>query len=363
MRRHLLCLLALNAVGAACTDRNPTGPVPAFDLNLPGAGVPGVSVMSQNLYIGADVDVVIGALASPDPGDDFPALLSAIETLGKTDFPARARAVADKIAHARPHAVGLQEVENLNIDLTGLGLPVVIHLDFLAILQAELAARGLHYTVAAQVQNIVAAPFPGISLVDYDALLLDTDRVTIGSAGGQNFAVNVGVVAPGVELKRGWVWARVTIGGEPYTFVNTHPEPDLGGAHLEGLRALQIGELVGTLAGDGRVIMLGDFNDVPGSLMHQVVMGAGFTDVWAALHPGAIGYTCCHLADLSDQIAAFSQRIDYVFARGLGSPPGRALGQIDRFGEVPGDRVPGPAYPIWPSDHAGLVATLIQPER
>jgi endonuclease/exonuclease/phosphatase family protein len=351
----LVCVLA--ALTAACVDRSPTGAIPAFAINSL-AGGPGVSVMSQNLYVGADVDVVIGALASPDPADDFPALLAAIETLGKTDFPARARAVADRIARARPHVVGLQEVETLNIDLTGLGLPVVIHLDFEAILQAELAARGLHYTLAARVQNIVAAPFPGISLVDHDILLLDADRVTLGSSGAQNFAVNVGVVAPGVELRRGWVWARVTIGGEPYTFVNTHAEADLGGLHLAGLRALQLAELVGTVAGDARVIMVGDFNDVPGSPMHQVVAGAGFTDVWAALRPGVIGYTCCHRADLSDQIAPFSQRIDYVFTRGVGSPAGRVLGQIDRFGEVPGDRVAGPAYPIWPSDHAGMVATL-----
>ena len=86
-------------------------------------------------------------------------------------------------------------------------------LDFLAMLQAKLAARGLNYALAAQVQNITAVPFPGISLVDHDAMLVDADRVTVASAGGQNFAINVGVVAPGVELKRGWVWARTTIDG------------------------------------------------------------------------------------------------------------------------------------------------------
>ena len=39
---------------------------------------------------------------------------------------------------------------------------------------------------------------------------------------------------------------------------------------------------------------------------------AGFTDVWAALHPQQAGLTCCHLADLSDARANFDQRIDYV---------------------------------------------------
>jgi endonuclease/exonuclease/phosphatase family metal-dependent hydrolase len=321
------------------------------------AGASDITVMTQNLYVGADVDRVIGALASPDPNDDVPALLFAIQTLAETDFPARAEAVADAIARGRPQVVGLQEVSVIDIDLTGLGLPVLVHLDFLAILQAKLAERGLHYDLAAQVQNITARPLPGISLVDHDAMLVDADRVTVASAGGQNFAVNVGVVAPGIELTRGWVFARVTIEGEPYTFVSLHAEADLAGAHLDGLRALQLGEVVGTVSGDERVVMMGDFNDVPGSLMYQVVMGAGFTDVWAALRPGVIGFTCCHSANLSDQVADFTQRIDYVFARS-NTGPGKLKGTIDRFGDVPADRLAGPAHPIWPSDHAGVTATL-----
>lgn len=354
-----LFLLLLAAVVAGCTDHGPTGAVPEFgarhgERGERGAGA--ITAMTQNLYVGADVDAVIGALASPDPTDDLPALLFAIQTLGKTDFPARAAAIADEIARRRPHVVGLQEVSVIDIDLTPLGLPIVVHLDFLAILQAELAERDLHYSVAATVQNIVAVPLPGISLVDYDALLVDDDRVTVASAGGQNFAANVGFVAPGVELKRGWVWARVTIDGQPYTFVSTHAEADLGGASLDGLRALQMTELVGSVASDNPVIMLGDFNDTPGSPMHQVISGAGFTDVWAALRPGTIGYTCCHLPDLSNRVADFSQRIDYIFARG--GARGRLFGKVDRFGDVPADRVPGPAYRIWPSDHAGVTATL-----
>jgi hypothetical protein len=42
----------------------------------------------------------------------------------------------------------------------------------------------------------------------------------------------------------------------------------------------------------------------------------------------------------------------------LGDASARVRGKIDRFGEVPSDRTAGPAYPIWPSDHAGLVAAV-----
>jgi len=352
----------LAAVAAACADRAPTAPVADLDAGVSSAaaGARAITVMTQNLYVGADVDAVIGALASTDPTDNIPALLFAIETLGKTDYPARAAAIADEIARRRPHVVGLQEVSMIDIDLSPLDLPVVVHLDFLAILEAKLAERGLHYSVAARVRNIEAAPFPFISLVDFDALLVDADRVSITSAGGQNFAVNVSPppVAPGVELKRGWVWADVVIDGVPYRFVNTHAEADLAGAHLETLRAIQMLELVASLPTDRPVVVVGDLNDVPGSLMYDVMAGAGFTDMWAALRPGVVGLTCCHLADLSDQVAAFYQRIDYVFTRGLSASQGRLFGKIDRFGDVPADRVAGPAYRIWPSDHAGLTATL-----
>ncbi|HEV8264877.1 MAG TPA: endonuclease/exonuclease/phosphatase family protein [Gemmatimonadales bacterium] len=353
MRRVLPLSLALAIVTLACADRAPTAATPEFKVAQADGSAGSVTVMTQNLYVGADVDAVIGALASPSPDDDVPALLFAIETLGKTDYPARADAIADEIARARPHVVGLQEVSVIDIDLTALGLPIVVDLDFLAILRAKLAERGLHYDVAAQVQNIVAAPLPGISLVDHDAILVDADRVTVTSAGGRNFTFNVGVVAPGVELKRGWVFAHATIDGQPYTFVSTHTEADLAGAHLEELRAAQVSELVASLPTDRPVVVVGDLNDIPGSLMHQVLAGARFTDAWAALRPGAIGLTCCHRPDLSDEIAPFSQRIDYVFTRGL-----EGRGKVDRFGEVPADRLAGPAYPIWPSDHAGMIATL-----
>lgn len=362
MNRLLFPLAAVVVVTAACKDLFGIRPGSWNWLTNTAqrvrADASGITVMTQNLYVGADVDAVIGALASPDPNDDVPALLFAINTLGETDFPARAEAVADAIAGARPHVVGLQEVSVIDIDLTGLGLPVVLHLDFLAILQAKLAERGLNYTLAAQVQNITAVPLPGISLVDHDAMLVDADRVTVTSAGGQNFAVNVGVVAPGVELKRGWVFARVTIDGQPYTFVSLHAEADLAGAQLDGLRAVQIGEVVGTVGGDARVVMMGDFNDVPGSSMYDVMTGAGFTDVWAALRPGVIGFTCCHLPNLSDRVARFAQRIDYVFSRGITGPGDGVFGRIDRFGDVPADRIPGPAHPLWPSDHVGVTATL-----
>ncbi|HEY3221553.1 MAG TPA: endonuclease/exonuclease/phosphatase family protein [Gemmatimonadales bacterium] len=327
------------------------------------AAVPGeISVMTQNLYVGADVDLVIRALGTADPGDDFPALLFAIETVGKTDFPARAAAIADEIARRRPHAVGLQEVSQINIDLRPLGVPAVVNQDFLALLQDALAARGVHYQVAATSDNIDVNLVSGlVRLRDHDALLIDADRVTIDAAGGQDFSVNLGQVADGVVLIRGWVFARTTIDGRSYTFASAHTEANLAGAPpglLEQIRAAQVGEMMAALGSSTPIVLMGDLNDTPGSPMYGVLASSGFTDTWTALRPGVAGQTCCHVADLSDQIANFDQRIDYVWTRGFAREDGKVTGSIDRFGNVPADRLPGPAYPIWPSDHAGLVAAL-----
>ena len=353
----LFPLVALMTAGCKIEFTKPMFPI--ADVEGQVQAPPGtISVMTQNLYVGADVDAVIVALGTPDPNDDLPALLFAIQTVEKTDFPARAGAIADRIAARRPHVVGLQEASKIDIDLTGLGVPVVIHQDFVAILEAKLAERGLHYGVAATVQNIVAAPLPGISLVDHDVMLVDLDRVTVTASGGQNFTYNVGVVAPGIELKRGWVWADANIDGLRYRFVSTHPEADLAGNTFSALRAAQVGEILASQPADRPAMIMGDLNDVPGSPMYQLLAGAGFTDSWRALRPGVIGFTCCEEPDLSNQLPALDQRIDYVFARGMGGGAAGLRGQIDRFGDVPADRVAGAAYPVWPSDHAGLVATL-----
>ena len=358
MYRHI-GPLALLTLALACADQNPLD-LPAEPADAAGAGAQRVAVLTRNLYVGADVDAVIAALASPSPDDDIAALTTAIGTLQRTDFPTRARAIAGEIARARPHAVGLQEVSDIDIDLTPLQIPVTLSLHFLPILQQALAERGLNYTVAATVKNIEANPITGVSLVDYDALLVDADRVQVTAAGSHTYALNIGQVAPGVILKRGWVTATGTINGRAYVFASTHLESG-NAPGLDQLRAGQASELAAALATTTPTILLGDLNDQPGSPMYQVLAGAGFADVWGTLRPGAAGYTCCHLADLSDHVAGFTQRLDYVLARGLGAGGKPVLGSITRIGGEPADRVDGPAGSIWPSDHAGLAAELLLP--
>ncbi len=357
---------ALSLALAACSEGPPSAPnssesslqnQPDATRHAPGAIRP-IGVMTQNLYVGADVDAIIAALASGNPAEVQAALLAAVETLQETDYPTRAAAIAREIDLTRPHVVGLQEVSTIDLNLTGLGVPFTYQVDFLPILLADLAARGLHYTVGAQVKNIVATPIEGISLVDYDAMLVDAHRVTVQSKTEQNFTFNLGEVAPGVVLKRGWVTVTATINGESYTFASTHPESGASPG-LPELRAAQVTELVASLAEDSPVIVMGDLNDEPGSPMYQVLTGAGYADVWATLRPGVRGFTAIQPPDLLNPMSHFTQRIDYIFARGMNQGHRDVLGQIFRIGYLPFEKVAGPAGKIWPSDHAGLVAYLM----
>jgi hypothetical protein len=138
--------------------------------------------------------------------------------------------------------------------------------NFLEIFLAALAARGLaNYVVAAEVTNIDATPAPGIRITDHDVLLVDEDRVEWNPATvvAAIYAANVGPVAPGVSLIRGFVIIDATIDGEDIRIANTHLESGSGGA-LSGLRALQAGELLSHVGTASPAILLGDFNDSAG---------------------------------------------------------------------------------------------------
>jgi endonuclease/exonuclease/phosphatase family metal-dependent hydrolase len=347
--------LLLVLVATACGTPSPLQPgQPA--ARAAGDAVAGLTVMTRNLYVGADVDAVIAALISTDPADDLPALLEAVTTLQLTDYPTRAEAFAREIARTRPDVVGLQEVSTIDIDLTPLGIPVTISQDFLAILQGALAAQGLAYTVAASVTNIDAAPIPGVRLIDKDVLLVRRGVQLVGPPVERNFSVNLGPVAPGVSLIRGWVAVRARVGDRTYQIASTHLESgSLPGLDL--LRAAQAAELAASLDRSLPAIVMGDLNDFPDTPMYLAFAAAGFADSWTESHPGDLGYTCCHAVDLSNEVPNLTHRIDYVLVRsGGGSDPLRVRDRL--VGAARPERVPGPVYPLWPSDHVGVVATL-----
>jgi hypothetical protein len=354
---------ALLLLGCAADEANaPT--TAGSSSNAKGDEAERLVVMAQNFYVGADVDAILAALLG---GGDLAAVLTEqVQVLQNTDFHRRAGALADILTKDRPHAVGLMEVSTIVINIPALGLNYQI--DFLPVLMDTLTARGLPYAVAGQVTNFTVTPslpVPGtLSLTDKDVMLVDISRATVaGPVTAKKFVYNLGNIAPGVTLKRGFVMAPLLVDGDVYLVATTHLEDDLGPNDLSTLRYAQMSEIVAYADGYGvpRAVIMGDLNDVEGSLMYDVVTGAGFADLWKTLRPGTTGYTCCQFSDLSNPRQDMNQRIDFIFARGFEGPPGRAMGQIDRANYNPPDKFPGPSYPIWLSDHAGLLGTLLMP--
>jgi hypothetical protein len=73
---------------------------------------------------------------------------------------------------------------------------------------------------------------------------------------------------------------------------------------------------------------------------------------------------CCHDPDLANPTSGvLDQRLDIVFVRNRSRGSGVAGGSFTKVvGASPEDRFQGSlGQPLWPSDHAGLAASIIVP--
>src|SRR5262245_6469174 len=134
----LLKALAAAAAAAALA-------APAAQATKPHHGNHTVTVMTRNLYLGADLNPIFTA---PNPLALFGAVGAAWARVQANDFPSRAQALADEIADARPDLVGLQEAMLFRTDVPpdGPATPAeTVAYDFVGLLVAALAQRGLEY--------------------------------------------------------------------------------------------------------------------------------------------------------------------------------------------------------------------------
>jgi endonuclease/exonuclease/phosphatase family metal-dependent hydrolase len=87
---------------------------------------------------------------------------------------------------------------------------------------------------------------------------------------------------------------------------------------------------------------------------YEAFRAGGLTDTWTAAGLGNPPLTCCHLApnDLAtDPNATYTDDLDHVFTRGSFRIKSEHL-----VGNTAPNPLPEPF--IWPSDHAGVLATL-----
>lgn len=328
-----------------------------------------VTVMTQNLYLGTGLTDAFTATSAPQltaaATRDWAQVLT-------TDFPARAAALADEIAAARPDVVGLQEVSLWRDETPGDALthpaPDATHVvfDYLALLLGALRARDVPYESAtteagADLEFPYVGPSGGLDdlrLTDRDAILVRSDaagRVSNPRHGHYTAQLSEPFVTGPVESTRSW--SSVDYRPDPRTTVrifNTHLE--VGDPGTGTIQEQQGAELQAQIAASPYpVIALGDFNTPADGSPTPTYrnLAAVLHDAWTAARPTDAGATCCRAASLADPADHAQIRIDFVFTSG--SWP---VTQVTRIGDRPFRASP---RPLWVSDHDGVLARIVLP--
>jgi Endonuclease/Exonuclease/phosphatase family len=346
-----------------------------------GKGGPKVTVMTRNLFLGADLGPALAAPSIPEAIDGAGEIWNEFQA---TNFPERAVPLAREIKRVKPDLVGLQEVAlwRRQVPSDG-GAPPISPLpgatpatevvqDFLAILLAELSKAGARYEVVASQDEFAGelpvdvdgsdatgtGPLAGFG-ADFDASLTMRDvilvrkgsKVKLGATAQDHFVTrfepNVGGLP--IPVDRGWVSVEARVGAFQFRFVDTHLEA-FGDPNIRAAQAFELA--AGPLSTPKQVILVGDLNsgvarhnepEQPGDdLAFRVLEIFGMTD------NGAV-QSCCY-SDLFDATQVFDHTVDHVLTK-----PGLETKQAFVTGDDPSERTPSG---LWPSDHGGVVSKL-----
>jgi endonuclease/exonuclease/phosphatase family metal-dependent hydrolase len=334
-----------------------------------------VTVMSRNIYLGSSLDPALGAPDIPSAIDGAGQIYNEIV---RTDFPARAVLLADEIKDAKADLVGVQEgalwQEQTPSDgggppITGGTPATTVKYDFMEILMDRL---GRKYRVVGSQQEFTGelpadidgsdatgSPFGAdldIRLTMRDFIIarkgVKTSKVKSGNYQNR-FTTNIGGVT--VVADRGWVSTQAKVGDAKFRFVNTHLEA-FGDPSI---RAAQARELVkGPAKSKKDVVLVGDMNsdkdDTGGHEgAYNVIRKAGFVE--RQIKGGTSGHDES-LTNPNDQ-NEFDRTIDFVFVNNrkikLDKKDSAIVGRDD-----PSQRTPSG---LWPSDHAGVLSSLLFP--
>jgi endonuclease/exonuclease/phosphatase family metal-dependent hydrolase len=375
------------------TQSEPTQSRPASSrVEHPHRPAPAVTVMTRNVYLGADIMRPIAAVQGlSDPLEIVQALGNATDAtrdiVDATDFRVRARLLARELAGKRPDLVGLQEVAlwrsgPLQLDEANLLVPnaTEVDYDFLRMLRRELAARGVPYrpvsvnwlsdVEAPSFEGSLAAPVDprDVRLTMRDVILKRVgSRVRVVRHAERQYAAGLELPIAGraMNFTRGYQWVDLRGRAGSFRFLNTHLE-----AFSSDIALAQAQELV---AGPGShrrtTVLVCDCNSDPknGSVKDVdtqphwaayrfLTRDARFVDTWLRWLPGWRGSTAGLSETVDDPDASgFDHRIDLVLARGTRKHPVRVV-----WGAVTGDetRDRDRRTGLWPSDHAGVVMRL-----
>jgi endonuclease/exonuclease/phosphatase family metal-dependent hydrolase len=312
-----------------------------------------VRVLSQNMYVGASLGILLGAKTLVE------LITTAIPTFSKnvlaTKPDERAAAMAAEIAKQRPDFVALHEAWMLT---TG-----GFKMDLLKSVLEALKALGQPYALVGggtvNQEDLDLTSF-GVNfhLTDRDAILMRTDvDILIMDVQSRQFSPITLPLPPPLNqftIHGGYVWVDAIVRGLPLRFVSVHLIPNAGTIVLHAQELFNKGGAADTTL---PLVFGGDFNTTaddpsnPSFVVYQTLINAGLTDAWNPQRPGP---TCCQDPDLLNAQSKLDHRIDLILLRGA-----FAVEDINLIGNKPSDRTPSG---LWPSDHAGIVATLAGPE-
>jgi endonuclease/exonuclease/phosphatase family metal-dependent hydrolase len=339
---------------------------------------PTITVMTRNVFLGADLSPVIDAQGVPQAIDGAGTVWNELQ---RTRFAERAVPLAREIKRSGADLVGLQEVAHWRKQtpsdggappispLPGATPATATEQDFLAILRRELGRSYRVVVVQAEFEaelpvdvdgNDATGTGPLATLgADFDARLTMRDvilvkrgsKVKLGQTRKGHFQrryePNIGGIT--IRVDRGWTSVEARVGRSRFRFVNTHLEA-FGDPAIREAQAKEL--TAGPLDTRRQVILVGDLNsgvarhnepERPGDdLAFRALAGFGLKDNGAR-------QSCCY-DDLFNPASVLDHTVDHVLTK-----PGLRTVRASVTGDDRARRTPSG---LWPSDHGGVISRL-----
>lgn len=369
----LLALLAMVAVAML-----------AAPARSQAAGNSKVSVMTRNVYLGADLSPGIAAQNFNELKDAAGTILNQVD---QNNFPVRAKGLAKEILQKRPALVGLQEAALWRT--APCGSPFIppqattVRYDYIQLLLNRLGPN--YRLVVSQPEFDFETPANTDHSPDHscdinarltmrDAILkrVGTDVVTRNPGKGHfDTLLQEPVSGVPVDVTRGWTNIDARVGGSGwFRFVDTHLEAfdnqqsnhtnqntDVGNGQVRLAQAQQLVAPGGPATGPLPVVLVGDLNsDVKTALKpgdgkaNQALLQSGFRE-----RSTSDPLSCCLNTALltypggGGQVSDFDHKVDHIMT----NDP-QHVGLVNSA--VTGRQ---PINGFWDSDHAGLFSTLL----
>jgi endonuclease/exonuclease/phosphatase family metal-dependent hydrolase len=348
------------------------------------AANPRVSVMTRNLYLGADLSPGIAAQNFDQLKDAAGTILNQVD---QNNFPVRARGLAQEILQKRPALVGLQEAALWRTAPCGSPFfppqATTVRYDFIQLLLNRLGSN--YRLVVSQPEFDFETPANTDHSPDHscdinarltmrDAILkrVGTDVVTRNPGKGHfDTLLQEPVSGVPVDVTRGWTNVDARVDGSGwFRFVNTHLEAfdnqsanhtnqntDVGNGEVRLAQAQQLVAPGGPADSQLPVVLVGDLNsDVKTALKpgdgkaDQALLQSGFRE-----RSTSDPLSCClNTAVLKapgggGQVTDFDHKVDHIMTN---DPQ-----HVGLLNAAVTGRQPVNGY--WDSDHAGLFSTLV----